>query len=47
MLDSCTAGLATVEPLRRKGNQGPLTVLGAEHELPYDRPSLSKKLLSG
>ncbi|MER6945192.1 FAD-dependent oxidoreductase [Nonomuraea sp. NPDC000554] len=41
------AGLATVEALRRKGYQGGLTVLGAESHPPYDRPPLSKQVLSG
>lgn len=33
--------------LRRKGLTGPLTVLGAEPHLPYDRPPLSKAVLAG
>ncbi|MET9761977.1 FAD-dependent oxidoreductase [Streptomyces sp. NPDC006372] len=41
------AGLATAESLRRKGYRGALTVLGAERHLPYDRPPLSKQVLSG
>ncbi|HEV7975903.1 NAD(P)/FAD-dependent oxidoreductase [Amycolatopsis sp.] len=41
------AGLATAEALRRKGYQGHLTILGAETHLPYDRPPLSKQVLSG
>ncbi|MBP2330486.1 NADPH-dependent 2,4-dienoyl-CoA reductase/sulfur reductase-like enzyme [Kibdelosporangium banguiense] len=41
------AGLSTAESLRRKGYQGKLTVLGAERHLPYDRPPLSKQVLSG
>lgn len=41
------AGLTTVEALRRKGYQGRVTVLGAEPHLPYDRPPLSKQVLSG
>ncbi|MER6008193.1 FAD-dependent oxidoreductase [Nonomuraea angiospora] len=41
------AGLATVEALRRKGYEGRATVLGAEPHLPYDRPPLSKQILSG
>ncbi len=39
------AGLRVVESLRRKGHAGPITVLGAESELPYDRPPLSKQFL--
>ncbi|MGP3929200.1 NAD(P)/FAD-dependent oxidoreductase [Nonomuraea sp. KM88] len=41
------AGLATVEALRRKGYRGELTVIGAEPHPPYDRPPLSKQVLSG
>ncbi|RZQ59666.1 NAD(P)/FAD-dependent oxidoreductase [Amycolatopsis suaedae] len=41
------AGLATVEGLRRNGFSGPLTWVGAESELPYDRPPLSKEVLRG
>nr|WP_084647129.1 FAD-dependent oxidoreductase [Parafrankia discariae] len=44
---ACAAGLSTAEFLRRKGYQGSLTVLGAEPYLPYDRPPLSKQVLSG
>ncbi|MFF8905243.1 NAD(P)/FAD-dependent oxidoreductase [Streptomyces olivaceoviridis] len=40
-------GLATAEALRRKGYTGTLTLLGAEREPPYDRPPLSKQVLSG
>jgi NADPH-dependent 2,4-dienoyl-CoA reductase/sulfur reductase-like enzyme len=47
VVGASAAGLATAEALRRKGYQGPLTVLGAEAHLPYDRPPLSKKVLSG
>ncbi|MFG2526377.1 FAD-dependent oxidoreductase [Streptomyces sp. NPDC048516] len=33
-----SAGLATVEALRRQGHEGALTLLDAERHLPYDRP---------
>ncbi len=36
-----------VEALRRKGYDGRLVVFGAEAELPYDRPPLSKDVLVG
>jgi 3-phenylpropionate/trans-cinnamate dioxygenase ferredoxin reductase subunit len=39
------AGLRTAEALRREGYRGRLTVIGAENELPYDRPPLSKQFL--
>ena len=41
------AGLRAVETLRSGGFDGGITVIGAEHHLPYDRPPLSKRLLSG
>ena len=47
VVGASAAGLATAEALRRKGHTGRLTVLGAEPHLPYDRPPLSKQVLSG
>lgn len=47
VVGASAAGLATAEALRRKGYTGPLTILGAEPQLPYDRPPLSKQVLSG
>ncbi|MEU8922402.1 FAD-dependent oxidoreductase [Kitasatospora sp. NPDC048545] len=41
------AGLHTAEALRRAGYDGRLTLVGAEDAPPYDRPPLSKHLLSG
>ncbi|MEY3361789.1 MAG: hypothetical protein RL531_1508 [Actinomycetota bacterium] len=41
------AGLRATEALRRSGFDGRLTLVGAESHLPYDRPPLSKELLSG
>lgn len=41
------AGLNAVQTLRKKGFQGKLTLVGAEKHLPYDRPPLSKELLTG
>ena len=41
------AGLRAVEALRREGFGGHLTLVGAEPHLPYDRPPLSKELLTG
>ncbi|GAA5059104.1 NADPH-dependent 2,4-dienoyl-CoA reductase/sulfur reductase-like enzyme [Thermocatellispora tengchongensis] len=41
------AGLRTAEALRRQGHSGPLTLVAAEEHLPYDRPPLSKSLLTG
>jgi 3-phenylpropionate/trans-cinnamate dioxygenase ferredoxin reductase subunit len=45
VLGAGLAGLRTVEALRREGYAGPLTVIGAEQNLPYDRPPLSKQFL--
>ncbi len=41
------AGLRAAETLRTDGFDGQVTLVGAEPHLPYDRPPLSKKLLSG
>jgi 3-phenylpropionate/trans-cinnamate dioxygenase ferredoxin reductase component len=40
------AGLRTVEELRGRGFAGPIALIGAEQRPPYDRPPLSKKVLS-
>ncbi|WP_431972375.1 NAD(P)/FAD-dependent oxidoreductase [Nocardia sp. bgisy134] len=41
------AGLRAVEAARRHGYGGPITLIGAEPHLPYDRPPLSKEFLTG
>lgn len=41
------AGLRAAESLRRNGFTGELVVVGAERHQPYDRPSLTKGVLSG
>ena len=41
------AGLRTAEELRARGYAGAVTLVGAEHRPPYDRPPLSKRLMSG
>ncbi|ROP36020.1 NAD(P)/FAD-dependent oxidoreductase [Saccharothrix texasensis] len=47
VVGASAAGLATAEALRRKGYTGGLTLLGDEAHPPYDRPPLSKHVLSG
>lgn len=47
VVGASAAGLAVVEGLRRGGFDGELTLVGDEPHLPYDRPPLSKQLLSG
>lgn len=39
------AGLRAVEAARLAGHRGPVTLVGAEPHLPYDRPPLSKEFL--
>lgn len=41
------AGLRAVDALRKRGFDGTITWIGAEAELPYDRPPLSKQILRG
>ena len=41
------AGLRAAESLRSAGYEGAVTIVGDEPHLPYDRPPLSKRLLSG
>ena len=41
------AGLRFIESLRRDGYEGKITLIGDEPYAPYDRPPLSKQVLSG
>ncbi|MGH7468167.1 MAG: FAD-dependent oxidoreductase [Longimicrobiales bacterium] len=41
------AGESAAEAVRREGYTGPLTVLDADQDLPYDKPNLSKDYLAG
>ncbi|MEU5872169.1 FAD-dependent oxidoreductase [Glycomyces sp. NPDC047369] len=47
IVGASAAGLATAEALRRKGYAGAITLVGDEPHAPYDRPPLSKQVLSG
>jgi 3-phenylpropionate/trans-cinnamate dioxygenase ferredoxin reductase component len=47
IVGAAAAGLATAQALRQKGFEGRLTMVGEERHLPYDRPPLSKQVLSG
>ncbi|GAA2757107.1 FAD-dependent oxidoreductase [Actinopolymorpha rutila] len=47
MVGAGLAGLRTVVGLREQGYAGELTLVGAESRGPYDRPPLSKAILSG
>lgn len=47
VVGASAAGLAAAEGLRRLGFDGRVTLVGEEEYLPYDRPPLSKQLLSG
>lgn len=47
VVGASAAGLAVTEGLRRLGFAGRLTLVGEETHPPYDRPPLSKQLLSG
>jgi NADPH-dependent 2,4-dienoyl-CoA reductase/sulfur reductase-like enzyme len=47
VVGASAAGLACAEGLRHMGFHGSLTLVGNEAHLPYDRPPLSKQLLSG
>ncbi|MER5522238.1 FAD-dependent oxidoreductase [Streptomyces sp. NPDC002763] len=46
VVGASAAGLAAVETLRREGYDGMLTLVGDELHPPYDRPPLSKQVLS-
>ncbi|MCM3922694.1 FAD-dependent oxidoreductase [Frankia sp. AiPs1] len=47
VVGASAAGVSVAEALRRDGYTGRLTLIGDEPHLPYDRPPLSKQLLSG
>ncbi|MEU6584997.1 FAD-dependent oxidoreductase [Nocardia sp. NPDC046763] len=47
VVGASAAGLSAAEALRREGFTGTLTLIGEETHAPYDRPPLSKQLLTG
>jgi NADPH-dependent 2,4-dienoyl-CoA reductase/sulfur reductase-like enzyme len=47
VVGASAAGLTAAETLRREGFVGHITVIGKEVHLPYDRPPMSKQVLSG
>lgn len=47
IVGASAAGLSTAEALRRSGYDDTITMIGAEPHAPYDRPPLSKQVLSG
>jgi 3-phenylpropionate/trans-cinnamate dioxygenase ferredoxin reductase component len=47
IIGASLAGAKAAETLREEGFDGPLVMVGAERELPYERPPLSKDYLLG
>ena len=47
IVGSSVAAVRASETLRQSGHEGDITVIGAEAVMPYDKPPLSKKFLSG
>jgi NADPH-dependent 2,4-dienoyl-CoA reductase/sulfur reductase-like enzyme len=47
VVGASAGGMATAEALRRLGFTGEITMVGSESYLPYDRPPLSKQVLTG
>jgi NADPH-dependent 2,4-dienoyl-CoA reductase/sulfur reductase-like enzyme len=47
IVGASAAGLAVAQRLRARDYRAPVTLLGAENHLPYDRPPLSKQVLAG
>lgn len=47
MVGASLAGLRAAEEVRHEGHTGPVIVVGEEIHAPYDRPPLSKQVLSG
>jgi len=47
IIGASLAGAKAAQALREDGWDGPIEVVGAEHDLPYERPPLSKGVLLG
>ena len=47
MIGASLAGLRAAEEMKHEGHRGPVIIVGEEIHAPYDRPPLSKQLLSG
>ena len=47
IVGSSIGGVRTAQSLRLEGYQGDIVLVGAEAELPYDKPPLSKSVLAG
>jgi phthalate 3,4-dioxygenase ferredoxin reductase subunit len=47
VVGASVAGIRTAQALRAEGYSGSIVVVGDEADLPYDRPPLSKQILSG
>jgi phthalate 3,4-dioxygenase ferredoxin reductase component len=47
IVGSSVGGVRAARTLRAEGYQGSITLVGEEPELPYDRPPLSKQVLTG
>lgn len=46
VVGASVAGLRAIEGARKAGYAGPISLIGAEEHLPYDRPALSKAFLT-
>jgi 3-phenylpropionate/trans-cinnamate dioxygenase ferredoxin reductase subunit len=47
VVGAALAGARAATALREEGHEGPITLVGAERHLPYERPPLSKGYLAG
>ena len=47
IVGASVAGVRTAQSLRSEGADGQIVLIGAEPELPYDKPPLSKQFLAG